>query len=192
MLTKIIMICFNLFVIGGEMILKSKTSWFNFIRRMSGLNGSIDFDISFDTNWALWHRTKRRSTDSSEGQKTQDGEGMRENLCNLRFAGRMLRIIFQLKLIGFGRLISMWILPKDEWKSIYFCIEWIGYHSVRICFRFCCSGRIPRLSLNQHSLYVRMVEKPPPPPLTGEQYGNMEPKYPDDGHCQSVVRPPLF
>ena len=55
--------------------------------------------------------------------------------------------------------------------------------------RFCCSGRIPRLSLNQHSLYVRVVEKPPPPPLTGEQYGKVEPKYPEGGHCQSVLRP---
>ena len=27
---------------------------------------------------------------------------------------------------------------------------------------FCCSGRIPRLSLNQHSLYVGVVEKSPP------------------------------
>ena len=26
-------------------------------------------------------------------------------------------------------------------------------------FWFCCSGRIPRLSLNQHSLYVGVVEK---------------------------------
>ena len=48
---------------------------------------------------------------------------------------------------------------------------------------FCCSGRIPRLSLNQHSLYVGVVEKPPPPPLTGEQYGKMQPKYPEGGHC---------
>ena len=54
---------------------------------------------------------------------------------------------------------------------------------------FCCSGRIPRLSLNQHSLYVRVVEKPPPPPLTGEQYGKMEPKYPEGGPCRSVLRP---
>ena len=54
---------------------------------------------------------------------------------------------------------------------------------------FCCSGRIPRLSLNQHSLYVPVFEKPPPPPLTGEQYGKMEPKYPEGGHCQSVLRP---
>ena len=29
----------------------------------------------------------------------------------------------------------------------------------------------------------------PPPPLTGEQYGKMEPKYPEGGHCQSVLRP---
>ena len=43
------------------------------------------------------------------------------------------------------------------------------------------------MSLNQHSLYVRVVEKPPPPPLTGEQYGKMEPKYPEGGHCQSVL-----
>ena len=43
-----------------------------------------------------------------------------------------------------------------------------------ICFT---GGRIPRLSLIQHSLYVGVVEKTPPPPLTGEQYGKMEPKY---------------
>ena len=45
------------------------------------------------------------------------------------------------------------------------------------------------LSLNQHSLYVGVVEKPPPPPLTGEQYGKTEPKYPEGGHCQSRLRP---
>ena len=50
----------------------------------------------------------------------------------------------------------------------------------------CFSGRIPRLSLIQHSLYVGMVEKLPPLPLTGEQYGKMEPKYPEGGHCQSI------
>ena len=32
-------------------------------------------------------------------------------------------------------------------------------------------------------------EKPPPPPLTGEQYGKMESKCPEGGHCQSVLRP---
>jgi len=52
-------------------------------------------------------------------------------------------------------------------------------------------GRIPRLSLIQHSLYVGVVEKPPPPPLTGEQYRKMmEPKYLEGGHCQSVFCPP--
>ena len=51
---------------------------------------------------------------------------------------------------------------------------------------FVCSGRIPRLSLIRHSLYVGVVEKSPPPPLTGEQYGKMEPKYPEGGHYQSV------
>ena len=31
--------------------------------------------------------------------------------------------------------------------------------------------------------------EPPPPPLTGEQYGKMEPKYPEGGLCQSALRP---
>ena len=48
------------------------------------------------------------------------------------------------------------------------------------------------LSLNQPSLYVGVVEKPPPPPLTGVQYGKMEPKYPEGGHSQSVLRPQGF
>ena len=50
-------------------------------------------------------------------------------------------------------------------------------------------GRIPRLSLIQHSLYVGVIEKFPPPPLIGEQYGKMEPKYHEGGHCQIVLRP---
>jgi len=48
------------------------------------------------------------------------------------------------------------------------------------------------LLLIRHSLYVGVVEKPPPPPLTGEQYGKMELKYPEGGHCQSVLRPQVF
>ena len=28
-----------------------------------------------------------------------------------------------------------------------------------------------------------------PPPLTGEQYGKIEPKYPEGFHCQNVLRP---
>ena len=36
----------------------------------------------------------------------------------------------------------------------------------------CHSGRILRLSLIRHSLYAGVVEKPPPPPLTGEQYSS--------------------
>jgi len=50
---------------------------------------------------------------------------------------------------------------------------------VLACFVGFFSGRIPRLSLIQHSLYVGVVENPPPPPLTGEEYGKMEPKYPE-------------
>jgi len=41
------------------------------------------------------------------------------------------------------------------------------------------------LALIQHSLYVEVVEKQ----LAGEQYGQMEPKYPEGGHCQSVLCP---
>jgi len=39
------------------------------------------------------------------------------------------------------------------------------------------------------SLYVGVVENTPPLPLTGEQYGKMKPKYPEGGHCQSVLLP---
>ena len=46
---------------------------------------------------------------------------------------------------------------------------------------------MPRLSLIRHSFYVGVVEKSPPPPLTGEQYGKMEPKYAEGAHCQSVL-----
>ena len=46
-------------------------------------------------------------------------------------------------------------------------------------FRLICfSGRIPRLSLIQHSLYVSMIEKIIPPSLTGSSMG----KYPEGGH----------
>jgi len=34
-----------------------------------------------------------------------------------------------------------------------------------------------------------MVETISSPPLTGEQYGKMEPKYLEGGHCQSVLHP---
>jgi len=37
-----------------------------------------------------------------------------------------------------------------------------------------------------------VVEKSPPPPLTGEQYGKIEAKYPEGGHCQSVSAEDLF
>ena len=50
-------------------------------------------------------------------------------------------------------------------------------------------GESPRLSLIRHSLYVRVVEKSPPPPLTGEQDRKMEPKYLEGVHCQSLLRP---
>ena len=62
------------------------------------------------------------------------------------------------------------------------------WHSLLLkVFLFCCLGRIPRLFLIQHSLYVGVVEKFPPPPLTGEQYREMAPKHTEGGHCQSVL-----
>ena len=67
------------------MILKSTMLWFNFKLRVSGLNSSINLDISFYKIFALWHRTKRCSADSSEVQNTQVGEGVRENLSKCWF-----------------------------------------------------------------------------------------------------------
>ena len=63
------------------------------------------------------------------------------------------------------------------------------YSEYLVGILYCCLGRIPRLSLIRHSLYVGVIEKLPPPPLTGEQCGKMEPKYPEGAHCQGVLRP---
>ena len=45
-----------------------------------------------------------------------------------------------------------------------------------VCVGFVVRGESPGCALNQHILYVRVVQKSPPPPLTEEQYGKMEPK----------------
>jgi len=48
-------------------------------------------------------------------------------------------------------------------------------------------GENPRLSFIHHSLNVGVVEKSPAPPLTGEQYGKMDPKYPEVGRSLPVL-----
>jgi len=75
------------------------------------------------------------------------------------------------------------INTNTEHQSVNYFVDW---HFQLTFDCVCFSGRIPTLSLIRHSLY--MLEKPPPTPLPGEQYGKMEPKYPDGGHCQSVLR----
>ena len=75
-------------------------------------------------------------------------------------------------------------VPVSQLKSYGDC-AFIVAAPLCVCF----SWRIHRLALIQYSLYVGVVEKTPPPPLTGEQYGKMEPKYPEGGHCHSVLRP---
>ena len=87
------------------------------------------------------------------------------------------------RLINIDRLLAINDVRKTRYEVA------LTFSVVGEEFWFCCSGRIPRLSLNQHSLYVGVVEKTPPPPLTGEQYEKMETKYPEGGHCQSVLRP---
>jgi len=49
---------------------------------------------------------------------------------------------------------------------------------------FCCSGRIPRLSLIRHNLYVGVVEKPPPPTVTSPFILNNSV---ETSHCGIVV-----
>ena len=61
------------------------------------------------------------------------------------------------------------ILLKQLLKAFSKIRSAINPHEDLFTSWFCCSGRIPRLSLNQHSLYVGEVEKPPPPPLTGTE-----------------------
>ena len=46
---------------------------------------------------------------------------------------------------------ASWVLESVE------CLVWLSHGRDGLVW-FCCSGRIPRLSLNQHSLYVGVVE----------------------------------
>ena len=86
------------------------------------------------------------------------------------------------------RLQSLLFRRRGDMIQVYKIMNGVDRLDPRALW-FGCSGIIPGLSLNQHSLYAGVVEKSPPPPLTGEQYGKMEPKYPEGGHCQSVLRP---
>jgi hypothetical protein len=45
------------------------------------------------------------------------------------------------------------------------------------------SGSNPKLSLVEQSLYGGVVDKNPPPPLVGDQYGKMETKFPGSYYC---------
>ena len=56
-----------------------------------------------------------------------------------------------------------------------------------VCFVF--RGQSPGCRLLGTVFMLEWLRNPTPPPLTGEQYGKMEPKYPEGGHCQSVLRP---
>ena len=88
-----------------------------------------------------------------------------------------------------------------------------------VCFRCCCLGsralEIPVfMDLGERSFYgthakyllvfrgvspgcrlfstdsmLELLLITPSPSLTGEEYGKMEPKYPEGGHCQSVLHP---
>ena len=54
---------------------------------------------------------------------------------------------------------------------------------------FVVRGESPGCRLISTASMLGVVDKSPPPPLTREQYGKMEPKYTEGGHCQSVLRP---
>ena len=45
------------------------------------------------------------------------------------------------------------------------------------------------VAYSEHNLYVGVVENSSSSPLTGKQYRNMEPEYPEDVQCHSVLRP---
>ena len=53
---------------------------------------------------------------------------------------------------------------------------------------FVVQGESPGCRLIGTASMLGVVEEPPPPPLTREQYGKMESKYPGGCHCQSVLR----
>jgi len=48
---------------------------------------------------------------------------------------------------------------------------------------------LDRISNGSTAFMLEWLRIIPPPLFTGEQYGNIEPKYTENGHCQSVWRP---
>ena len=99
------------------------------------------------------------------------------------------------------RLLAITIF--DYWFLVEnFCTDtWLSpiRHS-KITDVVCCLffGENPQAVTYTARLYMLEWLRTSPPPLTGEQYGKIEPKYPEGGHCQSVLRPqgvltsPLF
>ena len=59
--------------------------------------------------------------------------------------------------------------------------------SLSLCLWFVFRGESPDCHL-----YVGVVKKIPPPPLTGEQYGKIEPKYQSGLRPQGVFHVPLY
>ena len=70
-------------------------------------------------------------------------------------------------------------------------LRWSNIIHVSYCrtHGFVVRGESPGCRLISKASMLEWLRSPPPPPLTGEQYGKMEPKYPEGGHCQSVLRP---
>ena len=69
-------------------------------------------------------------------------------------------------------------------------IEGAGwYKSIPGLLFLCFRGESPGCRLFSTASTLEWLRKTSPPPLTGEQYGKTEPKYPQGGRCQSALRP---
>ena len=99
------------------------------------------------------------------------------------FGTQLINLIYKIDLFN-NYIIICWLKCRFKRRKDNGNMHKVDGGPCLLCF----SGEIPRLSLNQHSLYVGAVDKPTPPPLTGGQYGKMEHKYLEGGYCQSVLR----
>ena len=94
----------------------------------------------------------------------------------------------------FSHQDNNWIkyLQSSLFQKMVDNLNYLNVHSFDqiACLLACISEGIPQaVACSAQPLYGGVTGKPLPPPLTGEQYGKVEPKYPEGGHCQSVLRP---
>jgi len=99
----------------------------------------------------------------------------------------MISIILR-NLLFYAWKIDLSGQTKNHLSDDYFHLHLIVRESLMSCL-LAFRGVSPGCHLINTASMLVWLRLPPPPPLTGEHYGKMELKYPEGGHCPSVLHP---